>query len=451
MTGTHESAVHDDSVLTWGRVHRGRHRVAELRDRAAVSQAVAASSADSGSTLAHGLGRAYGDSALNLGAGLVRTTGLDRFIAFDRETGVLRAEAGVSLDDVLRIAVPAGWFPPVTPGSKFVTLGGAVANDVHGKNHHRLGTFGRHVRAFGLWRSDRGELSCAPDREPGLFAATVGGLGLTGIILWVELQLIPAGSAEMEIEVERFGSLDRFFALSEESRDWPYTVAWVDTLATGSRLGRGVFSRGRHAETGPRTPHRRGGPSVPLTPPGFLLNRWSVGAFNALYYGKPGSSFKGRVHYDPFFYPLDRIGGWNRLYGPRGFYQWQCAVPEAGGPAVMDTLLRKITESGEASFLAVLKTFGDVPSPGLLSFPIAGPTLALDFPNRGRQTLELLDTLDRVVMDAGGRIYPAKDGRMSRESFRAGYPNWRALEAVRDPVMMSTFWRRVADPEAGGE
>ncbi len=437
----------DDGIQAWGRVHRGRHRVSAPAWPAEVEAAARASAAMSGSTLARGLGRSYGDSGLNLGGGLVAMAGIDRAIAFDRASGILRADAGMTLDAVLRLAVPSGWFLPVTPGTKFVTLGGAVANDVHGKNHHVAGCFGRHVRRLALWRSDRGVVECAPDAEAGLFRATVGGLGLTGIVLWVEIALAPIASAAMTVENERFEDLDSFFRLSQDGGEWPYTVAWVDTLATGSRLGRGVFSRGRHADTGPLTPHRAGGPSVPLDTPGFLLNRWTVGAFNRLYHARPGAGFRGRQPYYPFFYPLDRIGRWNRLYGPRGFYQWQGVVPPPVARDAVADLLARIARSGDASFLAVLKNFGDLPSPGPMSFPMAGTTLALDFPNRGGRTLALMAELDRVVAEAGGRLYPAKDGRMPAEAFRRGYPAWRDLEQRRDPMLQSSFWRRVSQEE----
>jgi len=448
MTGDRPAvSVHDvDGILAWGRVHRGRHRVAAPGWPGDVAAAARASAAGS-NTLARGFGRSYGDSGLNLGGGLVDMTGLDRVLAFDREAGVLRADAGMSLEAVLRLVVPAGWFLPVTPGTKFVSLGGAVANDVHGKNHHVAGCFGRHVRRLGLWRSDRGLVECAPDTEPELFAATVGGLGLTGVMIWVEFALIPIAASAMAVENERFEGLDDFFRLSEDGADWPYTVAWVDTLASGSRLGRGVFSRGRPATTGPLTPHRPGGPTVPVTVPGFLLNRWTVGAFNRLYHAKPGSAFSGEQPYDPFFYPLDRIRNWNRLYGPRGFYQWQGVVPPTLARDAVRTLLERIARSGEASFLAVLKNFGDLESPGLMSFPAAGTTLALDFPNRGARTLALLADLDRVVAEAGGRLYPAKDGRLPGAEFRRGYPAWRNLERLRDPMLMSSFWRRVSQGE----
>lgn len=435
----------DTRVLSWGRVHRGRHLVAEPVTRDEVGSAVRETAAAGGSSLAHGLGRSYGDSGLNLGGGLVRTTGLDRLIAFDRETGVLCADAGVSLDAVLRVAVPAGWFVPVTPGTKFVTLGGAVANDVHGKNHHLAGSFGRHVARFGLWRSDRGALDCSAEENADLFALTIGGLGLTGVITWVELQLERIASSMLDVENLPFDDLDAFFSLSERSESWPFTVAWVDTLARGAGLGRGIFSRGRWAPTGGLEPHRPGGPRMPVTPPGGLLNSLTVGAFNRLYRARPGARFHGRQHYDPFFYPLDRLREWNRMYGPRGFYQWQCAVPVATMREATRTLLDTVAASGDASFLAVLKTFGDVPSPGVLSFPMPGATLAMDFANRGPDTLSLLARLDRVVAEAGGRLYPAKDGRLPQAMFRAGFPRWGELEAARDPLLMSSFWRRMTE------
>ncbi|EDP64908.1 hypothetical protein BAL199_21169 [alpha proteobacterium BAL199] len=441
------TARDDDRLLSWGRVHRGRHRVAGPAWPQDVAFAAAASSEGAGTTLARGLGRSYGDTCLNIGGGLVAMTGLDRAIAFDRTSGILRADAGMSLDAVLRLAVPAGWFLPVTPGTKFVTLGGAVANDVHGKNHHAVGCIGRHVRRFAIWRSDRGVVECGPDTETELFKATIGGLGLTGILLWVEISLIRIASSSMTVENERFDTLDGFFRLAEASADWPYTVAWVDTLSTGDRLGRGVFSRGRHADAGSLEAHGSGGPAVPVDAPGVLLNRWTVGAFNRLYYAKPGSAYRGAQHYDGFFYPLDRLGNWNRLYGRRGFYQWQGLVPPSAAKPAVHALLDRIARSGEASFLAVLKNFGDMASPGPMSFPMAGTTLALDFPNRGDRTLALLGDLDQIVAETGGRLYPAKDGRLPVAMFRSGYPAWTDLERLRDPMLMSSFWRRMTQSE----
>lgn len=437
------SAHISTSIQSWGRVHRGSHHFVEPSWLSEVGPLSTDLSAETGSVIAHGLGRSYGDSALNLDHGLVRTTRLDRILHFDREAGILRAEAGASLDDLLKVIVPTGWFLPVTPGTKFVTLGGAVPNDVHGKNHHQVGTFGCHVQRLALWRSDRGIIECSTTENDELFKATIGGLGLTGIILWVEIKLTGIPSAYLEVENERFQGLDGFFDLSDRSKGWDYTVAWVDTIAKGRKLGRGVFSRGRFSGAGVLEAHDDGGPTFPIEAPSFALNRISVGAFNALYYHKPSSSYRGLQHYDPFFYPLDRLKRWNRLYGRRGFYQWQCAVPKPDQKQIVEELLKLISASGQASFLAVLKTFGDTTSPGLLSFPMEGATLALDFPNRGEQTLALLTQLDRVVETGKGRLYPAKDGRLPARLFKLNYPGWEEVERMRDPVLMSSFWRRI--------
>jgi FAD/FMN-containing dehydrogenase len=398
------------------------------------------------SLLGIGLGRSYGDSGLNPDGAVIDMTGLDRAIAFDPQTRLLRAEAGMSLDAVLEVLVPRGFFLPVTPGTRFVTLGGAIANDVHGKNHHRTGTLGRWVRRLGLLRSDGRDIELGPDDGTGLFAATIGGLGLTGLIPWIEIEVMPIASTMMEVETVPFGALDEFFALAAESdAAFDYTVAWVDCLASGNALGRGVFSRARHATAGPlavATTRRRR--NLPIDVPGFLLNPTTVRGFNALYY-RNGSRKAGRatIPYTPFFYPLDAIGAWNRMYGQRGFYQYQSVVPPEAARDATKAMLEVISTSGEVSFLAVLKTFGDRPSLGMLSFPRPGTTLALDFPNRGEPTLALLDRLDAIVREAGGRLYPAKDGRVSGEMFRTGYPNWAEFSRHVDPGFSSHFWRRV--------
>ena len=431
-------------MSSWGRTFRDRHLVSEPSFLDQAGEALSRFVNGGMSVLSYGLGRSYGDSCLNADQGLIVTSRLDRIQAFDEASGRIRVEAGLSLADLLEFAVPRGWFVPVTPGTKYVTVGGAVANDVHGKNHHVAGTFARHVARLALRRSDGEEIVCSPDQEAELFGGTLGGLGLTGLILWVELVLIPIRSAFIEFENIRFDSVDEFFDLSWESRQWDYTVAWVDTIAGGRRLGRGIFSRGRHAADGPLQPHRTDGPlSVPLEAPSFLLGQGFVRAFNLAYYKRPAATAKGRVHYDPFFYPLDRIRNWNRLYGSPGFYQYQCVVPADRARRTIPELLRHVARSGNASFLSVLKDFGEVSSPGLLSFPLPGTTLALDFPNRGARTLRLLDTLDEIVAEAGGRVYPAKDARLTAGVFQRAYPSWRALERLRDPAFSSGFWRRV--------
>ncbi len=395
--------------------------------------------------LVYGNGRSYGDVCLNDGGQVLLARGLDRFITIDVEQGILRAEAGVLLSEILDLVVPKGWFLPVTPGTCFVTLGGAVANDVHGKNHHRAGTFGHHVRAFELVRSDGSRRVCTPTENADWFAATLGGLGLTGLITWVEIQLRAIAGPWMQSESRRFGNLADFFTLSEVAdRSHEFTVAWVDCAARGANLGRGILLSGDFAPAtagSGQTPQAHGRLTVPLTPPFSLINRLSLTAFNALYYRKPEGTFL--THYAPFFYPLDGIGNWNRIYGPKGFLQYQCVLPPATAEPALRDVLGRIAASGEGSFLAVLKRFGDKTSPGLLSFPRPGVTIALDFPFKGEVTLRLLDSLDAVVAVAGGALYPAKDARMSPGMFKKSFIACEKLIPLIDPRMSSGFWRRL--------
>lgn len=399
-----------------------------------------------GPLLAGGNNRSYGDSALNDGGRVADLSRLDRFVSFDTRRGIIRCEAGVTLGEVLRVALPRGWALPVLPGTQYVTVGGAIAHDVHGKNHGSAGTFARCVREIVLWRSKEGFVTCGPSLHPGLFSATVAGMGLTGAIVEAELQLRPQPATQLEVETKPFASFDEFLAIAAESEGtWEYTVAWVDGLARGRSLGRGVFFRANHAardEGAAEIPAERGKWSVPFDFPGFALSAPSVRAFNALY----RSAHRGgtrRSGYAPFFFPLDSIGQWNRIYGRRGFLQHQCVVPMAAGRHVVTRLLGEIALAGEASFLSVLKTFGSIRSPGLLSFPREGVTLAMDFPMRGRSTLDLLDRLDALVRGAGGAVYPAKDARMSPETFRQSFPRLEDFRPHVDPRFSSSFWRRV--------
>ena len=370
---------------------------------------------------------------------------LDRFIEVDWQSGRIKAEAGVLLADVLDVAVPNGWFLSVTPGTKYVTLGGAVANDVHGKNHHVRGTFGRHVLTFGLIRSDaNAELVCSPTQNNALFTATIGGLGLTGIITWVELQLMPIASPAIDVASFKFGSLAEFFTLSAKLDPLhEYGVAWVDCLATGAHAGRGIYMVGDHARIGELESKPRRKLAVPFVFPVSAVNNVTLRAFNAAYYTmhKSGQQ-QSRTGYDPFFYPLDGILHWNRIYGKRGFQQFQCVIPERQAEPAIEALLAAIARSGSGSFLAVLKRCGNIVSPGKMSFPMAGTSLALDFPNHPRLD-RLFDKLDRIVSDAGGRLYPAKDAHMHGDDFRRAYPNWHEVEALRDPLLCSQFWKRV--------
>jgi FAD/FMN-containing dehydrogenase len=399
--------------------------------------------------LPYGNGRSYGDSCLNDGGVLLDMRGLDRFIRLDAASGILRCEAGVMLSDVLDLIVPRGWFLPVTPGTKLVTLGGAIANDVHGKNHHRAGTFGCHVRSFLLLRSDGTRTVCSPEQNAELFRATIGGLGLTGTILWAELALRPVSGPFVDSEVIRFGSLDEFFPLSEEAdRTFDYTVAWIDGLARGKALGRGLFMGGNHSdeEARGRTVSRKCRFRFRVEPPVSLVNRVTSRILNAFHYRRHVRRKRRKtVHYEAFFHPLDALGQWNRVYGPKGFLQYQCVLPHGPGRSALSEIFRRITESGPGASLAVLKVFGEKPSPGLLSFPRPGITLALDFPNRGRRTLDLLDRLDEVVRHAGGALYPAKDARMSGEDFRRAFKDWRTVQQLKDPRFSSSFWRRVTE------
>lgn len=422
---------------SWGRLP-GRPANAELR----WSDRSLALPDGPGSLLAYGNGRSYGDVCLNSGATLLHTRGMDRFIAFDADTGTLICEAGMLLSEILDVFVPRGWFLPVTPGTRFVTLGGAIANDVHGKNHHRAGSFGAHVQRFELLRSDGSRRVCSRQVNADWFAATIGGLGLTGLITWAEIRLKRISGVVIDVESTRFNGLDEFFAINAAAEvRHEYTVAWVDCLAPRPR---GVFMAGDHSASGEFARSRGNPDGISLSPPSLpfsLVNRLTLRVFNQAYFNRPVPA-KTAMHYLPFFYPLDGIPHWNRLYGRRGFYQYQFVLPTAGRPA-LDEVMRSIADSGQGSFLAVLKTLGDAGSPGLLSFPMPGVTLALDFPNRGVPTLALFERLDAIVAAAGGRIYPAKDARMSAAMFRRGYRRIDEFLGLADPRFSSDFARRV--------
>lgn len=425
---------------SWGRYPRAR---AVARPLHWAADALPVSTGEQ--VLPYGNGRSYGDSCLNDGGVLLCTRELRHLRAFDRQRGVMRIEAGALLSEILELAVPAGFFLPVTPGTKFVTIGGAVANDIHGKNHHVAGCLGSHVLRLELLRSDGARLECSPTENADKFAATIGGLGLTGLITWVELQLLPIQGPYIDTDNVVLRSLDDFFAVSAESRDWPYTVAWIDSVARGAKLGRGIFFRGRHASEpgGPRRSLLNGWLKVPFTLPPHLLNKASIRAFNTVvganWRRQAGSP--GRAHYEPFFYPLDAVGSWNRIYGPLGLMQYQAVVPHEHKDAIA-ALLDEVAR-GPGSFLTVLKIFGDIPSPGMLSFPRPGITLNLDFPFEGKSTLALCERLDTIVRSASGALYPAKDARMPRDMFERSFPRLQEFLPHVDPRFSSSFWRRV--------
>ncbi|MEP5567741.1 MAG: FAD-binding oxidoreductase [Halioglobus sp.] len=399
------------------------------------------------SGLPRGMGRSYGDVCLNPDGTVWDCLGLDKFIEFDPESGLLRCEAGVLLRDIQLLAVSRGWMLPVTPGTWFVTVGGAIANDVHGKNHHHYGTFGDHVRSLVLQRTDGQSLLCSQDSNREWLTATVGGLGLTGLIVEAQLQLRPVTGPMLDVDTQPFSGLEQFYQMSDEAKaSWEYAVAWIDCVHPGKR--RGVFMRANHREVTEDNldsdyPRRF---SMPVTPPVSLVNRLTLKPFNAAYYQlHKWRAGKSVSHYQPYFYPLDTVGEWNRMYGPKGFYQYQCLIPGTDTEATVEELLAAIGAANSGSFLAVLKTFAARPAAGLLSFPSEGTTLALDFPNQGSKTLKLFEQLDSIVRSVGGRLYAAKDARMPRSLFESGYPMLEEFLTYRDPGISSGLSRRLLD------
>jgi len=399
------------------------------------------------SLLPFGNGRSYGDVCLNPNGKVIDSNLHDCFMQFCPESGKIECQGGVLLASILDLVIPHGWFLTVTPGTQYVTLGGAIANDVHGKNHHRVGSFGNHLIGFKLLRSNGEILTCSPQENSPLFCATIGGLGLTGVILSAEFQLTPIHNSDIIQQSIRFKNLSEFFSLAKESDShYEYTVAWVDCLATGKHTGRGIFLRGNHSATPQTSQSSRSKPvlQVPFTPPISLINRWTLKAFNQFYYHKQSSQKPIRqVTANAFFYPLDRIKKWNRIYGPKGFLQHQCVVPMENAETAIAELLNTISRHRSGSFLAVLKTFGTIQSRGLLSFPRPGTTLALDFPYRGKSTEKLFAQLNQIVIDAGGALYPAKDATMSPDHFQQSFPRHEEFSGFIDPQFDSSFWQRV--------
>ncbi|MCC2095941.1 MAG: FAD-binding oxidoreductase, partial [Hyphomicrobiales bacterium] len=380
----------------------------------------------------------------------IDTRAMNKVISFDAQTGVLRAEAGILLAQILDVIIGQGWFLPVTPGTRYVTLGGALANDVHGKNHHGAGTFGCHVRAFELLRSSGVQMVCSPKTNPDLFAATIGGMGLTGLVTWVEIQLMRAASAHVNQTSHKFRNLDEYFDRFADTEDQhEYAVSWIDSLASGTALGRGVLMLGDHVAVAPASPlpaddaMRKPRLAIPFRPPFSVISPLTLRAFNLAYYNAPRKTGREMVDYKTYFYPLDGIDGWNKLYGPRGLRQFQCVLPEDNARDAVKAMLRLSQAAGHGSFLTVLKKFGAVRSPGILSFPRPGYTLTLDFPYRGGATDRLLTDLDGITLSAGGAVNPYKDARMSREVFEASFPNWRRMTDFIDPQAQSAFSARI--------
>lgn len=375
-----------------------------------------------------GLGRSYGDSSI--GHRVMDFSLQNRFIRFDDNTGSLTCEAGTSLHDILTVFIPKGWFLPVTPGTQFVTVGGAIASDVHGKNHHLDGSFSQHLDSFRVLTGLGEIIECSSTQHPDLFRATCGGMGLTGLILTATIRLRRITSSDILCRSIRANNLDQLLQLFEEHADSPYSVAWIDCLKGGDQLGRSILILGEHAKEGPLHVASSAAITVPGFFPGSALNQFTISAFNTLYFHRsPKTAAVQRVSYRPYFYPLDSLNHWNRMYGSSGFVQYQFMIPKSSGADAMRNILREISASGRGSFLAVLKTFG----PGNrndLSFPGEGWTLALDF-RCDSIVFKLLDRLDEMVLAAGGRVYLTKDARLKASHFRLTYPNWEKFEATR--------------------
>lgn len=387
-------------------------------------------------SIARGNGRSYGDASLNPEA-TVNMRRLDRLLAFDETSGAMECEGGVLLSDLVAAFVPRGWFPPVTPGTRMVTVGGMIASDVHGKNHHIAGSFCDHVDWFDLDLGDGRVLRCSRNENADLFAATFGGMGLTGIIVRAAFHLHKIETAFIRKRTIRVGDLDQTLSVFEQSHGSTYSVAWIDCMATGRNLGRSVIMLGEHARLAELDECRRTAPlerpsrkpkTVPIDFPAFALSGFNVKMFNHLYYAmqRPGDVL---VDIDPYFYPLDTLFEWNRIYGRRGFLQYQSVMPLAESRIGMRRLLESISAAGAGSFLAVLKRMGPQ-SLGLLSFPMEGYTLALDFPATPNN-LALLERLDEITAEHGGRVYLTKDARVSAHMFARGYPRLQEFRNLR--------------------
>jgi FAD/FMN-containing dehydrogenase len=427
-------------ITSWGKLTNDFHRVVSYKDSSHFINFIKLN--PQYRHLAYGMGRSYGDICLNSDGILWQTTGLNHFIRFNSTTGRLLCEAGVLLRDIQEFFIPKGWMLPVTPGTQMVTVGGAIANDIHGKNHHSLGSFGDHINLIKLQRTDGSTLECGPLQNPEWFAATVGGLGLTGIISEAEIQLKPTIGPWLDSEIIAYKHLSEFFHLADSSEaNWEHTVSWIDCMSSSHR---GIFMRANPNQDLKMIFPNKVGVKMPFTPPISLINRFTLSPFNALYYNlKRSQSGKDIVHHEQFFYPLDKLLEWNRMYGPKGFYQYQSVIPRAVGQDATQEMLNEIRKSGEGSFLGVLKTFGNRYSVGMLSFPFPGVTLALDFPNHGSTTHKLFERLDAIVRDAKGRLYLAKDARMPRELFESGYPKLCEFLKYRDPRISSELSRRL--------
>lgn len=436
------------SLHGWGSTNP---TVGDVRDLTAARLPAVLAQHGTRGALMRGLGRSYGDAAQNSGGLVLRLADTVHGVVLDPDAGTATVPAGVSLDDLLRLIVPYGFFVPVTPGTRFVTIGGAIASDIHGKNHHLDGTFGSHVRSMRVVLADGREVTIGPDRDPELFWATVGGIGLTGAIVEATIGLIPISSSQMRVDTSRHANIDELMAAMAEGDDgYRYSVAWLDPLATGANLGRSVLTRGDHAAADELTGRARRAPLAysaaqravlpNLVPAPGLINKATVTLFNELWFRKAPQRRDGELQSIPaFFHPLDAVGRWNRVYGKHGMIQFQFVVPFAAGEVVR-TVVQRLAEHGTPSFLSVLKRFGAA-NPAPLSFPAPGWTLAIDVPAAAPGLAELLSSFDDLILNAGGRHYFAKDANTVPASIRRGYPRLAEWQQIRRRVDPDGVWQ----------
>lgn len=397
--------------------------------------------------LPYGNGRSYGDCCLNDGGLLLRTRRLNQIISLDTETGIIECEPGVTLDEVLTAAVPQGYFLNASPGTKFATVGGAIANDVYGKNHASVGTFGRSTLSFELRRSDGSVLQCSPEENESWFRATVGGLGLTGLITKARFQLKPIANSYLSTESHKVGNLNAMLDLIEESHDkFEYVVGWIDGTKRGARLGQGLLLRANADPDPERGLHGHRGPyfDFPFDMPFPIINNLTIKLLNIAYGNQQlGAVKRGIDHYDSFYYPLDAIGRWNRICGRKGFFQYQAVVPRAAGRGPIQEILERATKAGQGTFLVNVRDFGDLKSPGMLSFPMPGLGIELDYYNKGESTRALFREFDAIIRSAGGRLNCAKDACMTAEDFGQFFPGWEDYSRHIDPSFSSDLYRRL--------
>tara|TARA_A100001035_G_C27762648_1_gene492033 strand:- start:306 stop:1598 length:1293 start_codon:yes stop_codon:yes gene_type:complete len=395
--------------------------------------------------LAHGLGRSYGDVCLNENGQIILTRSLNQILNMDTEKGSIKIQGGVSIKEILEKISPNGWFLPVVPGTKYVTIGGAIANDIHGKNHHKFGSFGNYVENLQLLRSNGDIINCSINENPDYFRATIGGMGLTGIIISAEIRLQRIESQYIESQTVRYNSLSEYWDINQEfEKKFDYTVSWVDCQTDNKAGLRGIFHSGNHAKKQLRNEDKKEiSIPLPFRPPISVVNNFSKKIINQTYFALNKKENEKYQHYKSFFFPLDLIKNWGKAYGPKGFFQYQFVIPLDNGIEGIKNILKEINAYGRIPALGVLKTFGGIESLGMMSFPRRGITMALDFENKGQKTLDFFNRLDDIVLEQGGALYPGKDSRMSKKMFDSSFPNINEFKKYIDPNFSSSLWRRV--------